>query len=91
VHVYDVLQEFQEVLQRNGIRVPEDLGLAAVTQILDGTGLSGMQQNQTLMGAWAVELLEARIMHQDFGIPENPRIEMVESHWTEGQSLRTRH
>jgi LacI family transcriptional regulator len=91
VHVYDVLQEFQEVLQRNGIRVPEDLGLAAVTQILDGTGLSGMQQNQSLMGAWAVELLEARIMHQDFGIPNNPRIEMVESHWMEGQSLRTRH
>jgi hypothetical protein len=30
-------------------------------------------------------------MHQDFGIPENPRIEMVESHWMEGQSLRTRH
>jgi LacI family transcriptional regulator len=88
VHVYDTLTEFQQILQRNGVRVPQDLGVAVVTQILEGTGLSGMQQNQALMGAWAVELLEARIMHQDFGIPKNPRIEMVESEWIDGTSLR---
>ncbi len=88
VHVYDVLNEFSQVLNRSRIRVPQDIGVAAVTQILEGTGISGMQQNQSLMGAWAVELLEARIMHQDFGIPANPRIEMVESHWIDGGSLR---
>lgn len=88
VHIYDVLPEFLQVLQRLGLRVPQDLGVAAVTQILDGSRLSGMQQNQALMGAWAVELLEARIMHQDFGIPHNPRIEMVESEWIDGASLR---
>jgi LacI family transcriptional regulator len=56
--------------------------------MLDDTGFSGLQQNQPLMGAWAVELLAARIANRDLGIPECPRIEMVESHWVEGQSLR---
>jgi LacI family transcriptional regulator len=47
-----------------------------------------MQQNQQLMGEWAVELLVARIMHRDFGIPAIPRLEMVESRWLDGTSLR---
>lgn len=85
---YDVLREFTATLQTNGIRVPEDLGVAAISQFLEGTALSGMQENQNLMGAWAVEMLLARIMNQDLGIPDHPRIEMVESQWIEGRSLR---
>ena len=87
VHLYDFLPELVHTLSSNGIRVPEDLGVAAVSHILEGTTLSGMQQNQELMGAWAVELLVARIMHQDLGIPTHPRMEMVESEWVDGKSL----
>lgn len=89
VHLYDELVSLQKVLEANGMRVPEDMGLAAVSQLLEGTKLSGMQQNQKLMGAWAVELLESRIVNRDFGIPENPRIELVESEWIEGETLRS--
>lgn len=88
VHLYDALDEFATAVRRLGFRVPEDLGIAAVSQILDGTGLAGMQENQSLMGGWAVELLVARIMNRDFGIPTHPRIEMVECEWVEGRSLR---
>lgn len=88
VHLYEVVEDLKRVLHANGVRVPEDLGVVAVSQIIEGTGLSGMQQNQDLMGAWAVELLVSRIMNQDFGIPANPRIEMVESRWINGQSLK---
>ena len=88
VHLYDVLAELVQVLRQNGVRVPQDVGVAAVTQILEGSPFSGMEQNQTLMGAWAVELLVARIMNQDFGIPANPRIELVESRWVDGRSLQ---
>jgi glucosamine-6-phosphate deaminase len=42
------------------------------------------------LGAWAVELLVARIVNRDLGIPANPRIEMVQSEWIEGASLRKR-
>jgi DNA-binding LacI/PurR family transcriptional regulator len=88
VHLYNVLGELQQVLQRNGIRAPRDIGVIAISQILENTPFTGMQQNQQLIGAWAVELLVARIHNQDFGIPTNPRIEMVESHWVEGTTLR---
>lgn len=91
VHLYDVMAELVEVLRRNGVRVPEDVGVAAVTQILEGTPFAGMEQNQANMGAWAVELLVARIMNQDFGIPAHPRIELVESRWINGRSLRKVH
>ena len=87
VHLYERLAELRAVLRKNRIRVPAQLGVAVLSHQLDGTGFSGLQQNQPLMGAWAVELLEARITNHDLGIPSNPRIEMVESHWIDGRSL----
>lgn len=90
IHLPSALAEFQAVLQRNRIRVPGDLGVAVLTHILDGRRFSGLQQNQDLMGAWAVELLAARVANHDLGIPSSPRIEMVESEWIEGRSLRSK-
>lgn len=88
-HLTDAIVELQVALRACGIRVPGDLGVAVVSQIIEHTDLSGMQQNQQLMGAWAVELLAARIMNLDFGIPSHPRSELVESEWIDGSSLRT--
>ncbi|MGK0237215.1 MAG: LacI family transcriptional regulator [Candidatus Pelagisphaera sp.] len=88
VHLYNEVSKLQKILNDNGLSVPNDIGIAAVSQLLEGTNLSGMQQNQKLMGAWAVELLVSRILNQDFGIPQNPRIEMVESEWFEGETLK---
>jgi len=88
IHTREAVVEFAGLLRRNQIRVPAQVGVAAVTHLLNDTGFSGMQQNQQLMGAWAVELLVSRVMHQDFGIPANPRTELVESCWKDGTSLR---
>jgi len=68
--------------------VPQDLGVAVLTQILEGTDFSGLQGNQRLVGEWAVEMTVGRIMHGDFGIPTHPRIEMVEMDWVDGKTLR---
>lgn len=90
VHLYDMLPELRAVLKKNRVRVPAQLGVAVLSQLLEGSGFSGLQQNQPLMGAWAVELLAARIANHDLGIPANPRTEMVESRWIENRSLRGR-
>jgi LacI family transcriptional regulator len=87
VHTYDVLVQFAKVLRGSGIRIPDDLGVAALTQILKGTGLSGFEENQFVMGTFAVELLISRILSSDVGIPDWPRIEMVEGRWIDGGSL----
>lgn len=89
VHLTDAIAELRAALRAAEIRVPEALGVAVVSQIIEHTEFSGMQQNQQLMGAWAVELLAARIMNLDLGIPTHPRIELVESEWIDGRSLRT--
>ncbi|MBK1878374.1 substrate-binding domain-containing protein [Pelagicoccus mobilis] len=88
VHLYEEVRKLPDILEENGVSVPGDVGVAAVSQLLDGTNLSGMEQNQELMGAWAVELLASRIMNQDFGLPSFPKIQMVESKWIEGGTLR---
>jgi LacI family transcriptional regulator len=88
IHRYDQLPAFSALLRRHRVRAPRDVGVVVLSHILEGTDFSGMQQNQPLMGAWAVELLAARIANRDFGIPAHPRIEMVESRWIEGRTLR---
>jgi LacI family transcriptional regulator len=88
VHHYNALPEFDAVLRRQRIAVPQELGVAVISQIVSGTRFSGLQENQQLIGAWAVELLVGRILHRDFGIPAHPRIEMVEREWIDGKTLR---
>ncbi len=88
VHHYDALPSFQAILKRLHLRLPQDVGVAVISQDLASTEFSGLQENQHLIGAWAVELLVSRIMNRDFGIPSNPRIEMVERQWIDGKTLR---
>jgi LacI family transcriptional regulator len=90
VHHYNLLPQLSRALQTAGVRVPQDVGIAAVSQILQDTGMAGLEENQRLMGAWAVELLTARIMNRDLGIPAYPRVETVKSRWIDGPSLRAR-
>jgi LacI family transcriptional regulator len=88
VHMNNVLDTLRTLLRKNRVRVPEDLGVAVVSPILEGTGFAGLQENQTLMGTWAVELLASRIANRDLGIPAHPRIEMIESLWVDDKTLR---
>jgi LacI family transcriptional regulator len=86
--MHNVLDELRNVLRKHSVRVPEDLGVSVLSPVLENTGFAGMQENQALMGTWAVELLVSRIANRDLGIPEHPRIEMIESLWVDDRSLR---
>lgn len=86
-HLPDMIARFRAVLRRLKISVPKHLGVVVLSHEVEGSGFAGLQQNQQLMGAWAVELLAARIANHDFGIPTNPRTELVESEWIKGNSL----
>ena len=87
VHLPDTIPQLRAVLREPRRGGPLPLGVAVLSHLVQGTGFSGLQQNQPVMGAWAVELLAARIANRDLGIPANPRIEMVESEWIDGDSL----
>ena len=89
VHLPEMLVSLRAVLRDKQLRVPKQLGVAVLGHQVEGTGFSGIQQNQHVMGAWAVELLAARIANRDLGVPASPRIEMVEGEWVQGETLRT--
>lgn len=89
VHLPEAIPQLRAALRDQRRRVPAELGVAVLSHIVEGTGFSGLQQNQQLMGAWAVEMLAARISNRDLGLPTHPRIEMVESVWIDGGSLPT--
>ncbi|HEY3755709.1 MAG TPA: LacI family DNA-binding transcriptional regulator [Opitutaceae bacterium] len=88
VHVSPTVEKLRQILRGNRVRVPKDLGVAVISQILEGGTFAGMQQNQRVMGARAVELLASLILSLDIGFPEHPRIEMIESDWIDGPSLK---
>jgi LacI family transcriptional regulator len=88
VHSPSAIRKLRDILDQHHIRTPQDIGIAVQTHTVEGSGFAGLQQNLHLMGAWAVELLAARIANRDFGIPTTPRVEMVESEWVDGDSLR---
>jgi LacI family transcriptional regulator len=90
VHLPDMITRFRAILKRLQINIPKTLGVVVLSHEVEGSGFAGLQQNQQLMGSWAVELLAARIANRDLGIPVSPRTEMVESKWIEGASLRKR-
>ena len=90
VHLPEMVARFRAVLKRLKISVPGDVGVVVLSHEVRGSGFAGLQQNQRLMGSWAVELLAARIANRDLGIPVNPRTELVESEWIDGDSLRKR-
>ena len=41
-----------------------------------------------MMGATATEMLLGRILLGDFGLPEFPKVELVQGRWNEGRTLR---
>lgn len=90
VHLPDMIARFGGVLRRLQIETPRRLGVVVLSHKVEGTGFAGLQQNQRLIGGWAVELLAARIANRDFGIPANPRTELVESEWIDGPTLKPR-
>jgi LacI family transcriptional regulator len=85
---YTTLKPLAQLLRKHGIRVPADLGVVAITQVLEDTDFSGYHGNAVINGEWAVELVVGRIMNSDFGFPTNPRIEMVDMAWVDGKTLR---
>lgn len=76
----------REMLARAGYRVPQDIGLAALS-ILDGNADAGIDQNSHVIGKAAVQLLISLINHNERGIPEVCRELLIEGRWVNGATL----
>jgi DNA-binding LacI/PurR family transcriptional regulator len=73
-------------LQKSGYRVPEDIGLAALS-VLDSGIDAGIDQNSAEIGRAAVQLLISLVNHNECGIPKICRELLVEGLWVDGKTL----
>ena len=74
------------MLKRLGVRVPDDVGLAAFS-VLDGGVDAGIDQNSAEIGRSALRLLTSLILHQERGLPSICRELLIEGRWVDGASL----
>ncbi len=75
-------------LQRAGLRVPDDLGLALLACPAPGDACSGVYQNGRMIGALAVDTLVSMVERNERGLPAQATTLMVEGQWNEGRTLR---
>lgn len=73
-------------LAKQRVSAPRDVGVALLDKITDPK-FAGIRQDPGLMGAVAAEMLMGRLLLQDFGPPEFPKVELVLGHWNEGSTL----
>lgn len=76
------------ILQKNGWRIPEDIGLANLACPELGHRVSGCYQNGHLAGATAMDALISMIERNEKGLPEQSVTLMIESRWNPGKTLR---
>lgn len=79
----------REMLGRAGYRVPKDIVLAAMS-VLDGNADKGIDQNSLEIGRAAVQLLISLINHNECGIPKVCREVLIEGHWVDSSTPRTK-
>jgi len=78
--------ELPDLLTKVGQRVPEDIGLAALS-VLDGHADAGINQNSEEIGRAAVQTLSSLINHNERGTPQISREVLVSGRWMDGKSL----
>jgi len=81
--------EIVKPLQDAGLSFPNDVGLAALHLRENQNGIAGIDQNEKLIGAAAIEQALQLMKFNQRGIPEHPRVLQIPSTWRGGESIRT--
>jgi len=74
-------------LDKMGVRVPEDIGLASCV-LRSGDLFSGIDENFGHVGAIAVEQVTAKIARNEYGPSEHPKQILIPGRWVEGATTR---
>lgn len=77
-------------LQKGGWTVPENMGLAYLSDAHSGDQLSGVDENPRRVGAAAVDMLAGMLHRNELGIPEVPQRLLIDGTWNEGCTVRPR-
>lgn len=75
------------LLQKMGLRVPEDVGYASLDLLLKDDPWSGVDQQAMEVGSSAVDLVVTQLQNNEFGLPKYPKTVYMDGLWREGNTL----
>ncbi|MDR1282639.1 MAG: LacI family transcriptional regulator [Opitutaceae bacterium] len=78
----------REWLGEEGVRVPQDAGLAVASVPWKDTTISGIDEDVPAIGAHAVETVVGMIHRNEQGVPSRPLSLLVEGIWRAGKTVR---
>jgi LacI family transcriptional regulator len=81
-------------LEQAGCRIPQGLAFAALdveqTTLDHVDAVTGINQNLTLIGATAIDILASQLYHHELGLPQRPVHSMIEGYWVPGRTAPPR-
>jgi LacI family transcriptional regulator len=79
-----------EILEKKlKMKVPQKIGFAHVN-LSDTSGtFSGIYQKPKTIGEAAIELLVGMLQRNECGLPQDPRVTLIEGDWIEGKTIRS--
>lgn len=76
-----------EAIQAMKWRVPQDVAFMAADRAPEYPDTGGFNQVHEEHGALAVDLVVARLLHNERGVPRKPKLLLVEGRWEDGISV----
>ena len=86
--VLSLAEQCVGLIQELGARVPEEVGFAHLALTAGDTSMAGVNQNSELVGAAAVDLVDAQLRRNEHGIPLQPKTVLIPGVWTPGPTVR---
>jgi LacI family transcriptional regulator len=77
-----------EYLRDLGLRVPQDVGVAHMALTDADEGFGGINQNARLVGASAIDLVDAQLRRNERGLPGTPKTVLIQGRWVNGPTIR---
>jgi LacI family transcriptional regulator len=77
-----------EYLSQMGYSVPKDVGVAHLSLTESDTEFAGINQNSRLVGASALDLVDAQLRRNERGLPAAPKTVLILGRWIAGPTVR---
>jgi LacI family transcriptional regulator len=79
-----------ESIRACGCRIPEDVSCVFLGRHGAMPGFTSIDNRGEAIGAAAVDLIVEQLHHNEYGLPRDPKLVMVEGRWDDGMSVRPR-
>lgn len=86
-----VLGHFPEVIEwmkACGAKVPKTHGFVCLNSLRSEGNCAALDLQTPELGARATELVIAQLLHNEFGVPEQPSLTTIPARWIEGPTVR---